>query len=72
MERSPAAGQVLKGRYRVEEELATGGQAEVYRASDDLLGRPVVIKLMRADRRRNRLLKSSQIGARLLFPFQRD
>jgi len=51
-------GEVLKDRYRVEAELATGGQALLYRASDELLGRSVVIKLMRAEGLRNLLLKS--------------
>ena len=51
-------GEMLKDRYRVEEELATGGQAFVYRAHDQLLSRSVVIKLMRAGGLRNRLLKS--------------
>jgi len=58
VDRSLEPGQVLKDRYRVEEELATGGQALVYRACDQLLGRLVVIKLMRAEGRRNRSLKS--------------
>jgi len=51
-------GQHLKDRYRVEEELATGGQALVYRATDELLGRPVVIKLMRAEGWQKHSLKS--------------
>ena len=49
-------GQVLKNRYRMESELAAGGQALVYRATDELLGRPVVIKVMRAESRRNQSL----------------
>jgi tRNA A-37 threonylcarbamoyl transferase component Bud32 len=52
------AGQVLKDRYRIEEKLAAGGQALLYRAIDELLKRPVVIKLMRAEGLRNRHLKS--------------
>jgi tRNA A-37 threonylcarbamoyl transferase component Bud32 len=52
------AGQLLKDRYRIEEVLATGGQALVCRARDLLLSRPVVIKLMRAEGPRNRVLKS--------------
>jgi eukaryotic-like serine/threonine-protein kinase len=58
VERSLAAGQILSDRYRVEEELATGGQARVYRATDELLNRPVVIKLMRGDSWQRRLLQS--------------
>ena len=56
-ERSLRPGEVLKDRYRVEEELATGGQALVYRAHDQLLSRSVVVKLMRAGGLRNRSLK---------------
>jgi serine/threonine protein kinase len=54
----PALGAVLKGRYRVESELAVGGQALVYLAEDQALRRPVVIKVMRAEGRRIRSLKS--------------
>ncbi len=52
------SGVVLKGRYQVDAPLATGGQALVYRATDQLLARPVVIKVMRAEGRRNQWLKS--------------
>jgi len=51
-------GQLLKNRYRVDAELGEGGQALVYRATDELLTRPVVIKVMRAEGRRNQWLKS--------------
>lgn len=50
-------GQVLKNRYRVDKEIASGGQALVYEAHDLLLTRSVVIKVMRAEGRRNRWLK---------------
>jgi tRNA A-37 threonylcarbamoyl transferase component Bud32 len=53
-----AAGQLLKARYLVEQRLAAGGQAHVYRAIDQVLGRPVVIKVMRAGFSRNRMLKA--------------
>jgi serine/threonine protein kinase len=60
--RPPAAslqmGQRLKNRYRIDAELAEGGQALVYRATDELLTRPVVIKVMRAEGRRNQWLKT--------------
>lgn len=52
------SGQVLKNRYRVDAPLAAGGQALVFRATDELLTRSVVIKVMRAEGRRNRWLKS--------------
>jgi serine/threonine protein kinase len=51
-------GQLLKNRYRIDAELAEGGQALVYRATDELLTRPVVIKVMRAEGRRNQWLKT--------------
>ena len=51
-------GHVLKDRYRIDSELATGGQALVYRATDLLLTRPVVIKVMKVEGRRNQWLKS--------------
>ena len=51
-------GDVLKNRYRIDSELAAGGQALVYRATDQLLTRPVVVKVMRAEGRRNQWLKS--------------
>ena len=51
-------GQVLKDRYRVEGELAAGGQALVYKACDQLLRRSVVIKVMRAEARWNHLLRA--------------
>src|SRR5262245_3184175 len=41
-------GIVLKDRYVIEERFASGGQALVYRVTDRLLSRPVVIKVMRA------------------------
>jgi serine/threonine protein kinase len=53
------SGHVLSDRYRIERQLATGGQALVYLAHDlHLMMRPVVIKVMRVEGRRNRWLKS--------------
>jgi tRNA A-37 threonylcarbamoyl transferase component Bud32 len=53
-----ATGQLLEARYRVEQPLAAGGQAHVYRATDQVLGGPVVIKVMRSGSSRNRMLKA--------------
>lgn len=53
-----APGELLKERYRVDERFSEGGQAIVYRGTDQVLGRPVVIKVMRAGTRHNRMLKS--------------
>ena len=39
----------LAGRYVLEELIATGGMAEVWRARDDVLARMVAVKILRAD-----------------------
>lgn len=52
------AGQILNERYCVEEQMAQGGQAVVYRARDQLLSRLVVIKVLNSEGRRNEWLRS--------------
>ena len=41
-------GDVLAGRYAVHELLGAGGCAQVYEATDFVLGRPVALKVLRA------------------------
>lgn len=43
-----ATGRLLAGRYRLEAPLATGGMATVWRATDEVLARPVAIKVLHA------------------------
>ena len=42
----PFVGQVLEDRYQVDELIARGGMANVYRATDLRLGRPVALKIL--------------------------
>jgi serine/threonine-protein kinase len=40
---------LLAGRYRLGQQVASGGFGEVWRATDTVLGRPVAVKLLRAE-----------------------
>jgi serine/threonine-protein kinase len=40
---------VIAGRYRLESRIAGGGMGEVWRAVDQVLGRPVAVKLLRGE-----------------------
>jgi serine/threonine protein kinase len=53
-----APGDLLKDRYRVEAAVASGGQAQVFRATDIVLSRSVVVKVMRTSGRLKKLLAS--------------
>jgi len=40
------SGRVLGGRYALREVIGTGGVATVWRASDEVLGRDVAVKVL--------------------------
>ena len=42
-------GVLLGERYQLEDRIAVGGMGEVWRGRDDILGRPVAIKLLKAE-----------------------
>lgn len=48
-------GFVVGGRYRLEQRIASGGMADVWAGSDDVLKRPVAIKVMRPDSEHEKL-----------------
>ncbi|HSP59785.1 MAG TPA: protein kinase, partial [Ornithinimicrobium sp.] len=66
-------GRVVDARYRVEDVLAHGGMATVYRARDLRLDRPVALKVMRADLAADeqfvgRFVQEARTAARLSHP----
>jgi tRNA A-37 threonylcarbamoyl transferase component Bud32 len=69
----PMAEQVLSGRYRIVRHLARGGMAEVYLAHDELLDRPVAVKVLFPELARDesfveRFRREAQSAARLNHP----
>ncbi|RSM58080.1 serine/threonine protein kinase [Actinoplanes sp. ATCC 53533] len=69
----PAAGTILAFRYRLVCRLETGGMAEIWHAQDELLARPVALKLPTGlDRARTDVLqlawREARMGARLSHP----
>lgn len=68
---------VLKGRYRLHEEIARGGVGTVWRATDEVLGREVAVKELRlatdlTEEERESLLRrttrEARVAARLSHP----
>ncbi|WP_089294272.1 serine/threonine-protein kinase [Actinoplanes regularis] len=65
----PAPGALLVSRYRLVTLLETGGMAQVWQATDDLLDRPVAVKLPAGDIRAAHLAwREARLAARLSHP----
>ena len=65
--------QILGGRYEVGDLIGRGGMAEVHKGHDTRLGRPVAIKLLRADKvadqdRRRRFIQEARSASALNHP----
>ncbi|MDX6255719.1 MAG: eukaryotic-like serine/threonine-protein kinase [Frankiales bacterium] len=66
-------GRVLDGRYRIQERIARGGMATVYRAVDLRLDRPVAVKVMHSSLAEDpdfvsRFTREAKAAARLSHP----
>lgn len=63
-------GDLVAGRYLLEERIGAGGMGVVWRAYDSKLGRPVAVKCARVDDARlvKRLMSEARIAARLHHP----
>nr|QIY77587.1 protein kinase [Streptomyces sp. RLB1-33] len=61
---------LLADRYQLDEVLGRGAMGEVRRAADQVLGRPVAVKLLRADEATDieRFRLEAQTAARLNHP----
>lgn len=67
---SSLVGVVLRGRFRIESKLGRGAQAEVYRARDLVLDRPVAIKVLsetgaQDKQALDRFLREARLAARV-------
>ena len=70
---SRTAAWVIGGRYRIDGLLGEGGMARVFGAFDERLGRPVAVKILRAETgelpgMRQRFQQEARIAARLVHP----
>jgi serine/threonine protein kinase len=61
----PVASALLAGRYRLVSLLETGGMAEIWRAQDELLDRPVAVKLPKGPQI---VWREARMAARLSHP----
>lgn len=66
-------GTLLSGRYRLDEQIGSGGMGTVWRATDTLLSRPVAVKLLHPDKMaeptsRERFRTEGRITAGLSHP----
>ena len=60
--------EMFAGRYRLEHQLGAGSMAEVWLATDTQLGRPVALKLLRAEADPMRFEREAQAVASLSHP----
>jgi tRNA A-37 threonylcarbamoyl transferase component Bud32 len=73
VESEELAGRRLADRYLLEEPVASGGMATVWKASDEVLGRPVAVKILREELARDpdlleRFRMEAVAAARLSHP----
>ena len=66
-------GQVLGNRYEVGELIGQGGMAQVYKANDRVLGRPVAVKVLRQEYTGDanlvaRFQREARAAANLVYP----
>src|SRR5439155_17107710 len=66
-------GTLLNGRFRLEDQIGSGGMSTVYRAFDETLERSVAIKILHADMSQDedqleRFRREARAAARLAHP----
>jgi serine/threonine-protein kinase len=66
--RIPVRGEVIDGRYRLEQPLGRGSMAEVWLATDVELERPVALKLLAPEADRARFEREARAAAALAHP----